>query len=94
MKPVFRLVLSLNLLFGLSACRSHSTSAATQPHLEKTDLLKSAEAHFNHGKLNAAEEELRAVLNGDPRNNEAHYYLNLIQETRLLYPTLPPREVQ
>ena len=109
MKHVFCLLLSLNLLFGLSACRSYPASAATQPHLARTDLLKIAEAHFRQGKMNAAEEELRAVLNGDPRNNEAHYYLNLIQEfrtkrrldqerlnrerDRLWYPTLPQREV-
>lgn len=105
MKHVFCLLLSLNLLFGLSACRSHPASASTQPHPAGTDLLKIAEAHFRQGKMNAAEEELRAVLNGDPRNNEAHYYLNLIEDfrnkqrlnrerDRLWYPTLPPREVQ
>jgi Tfp pilus assembly protein PilF len=105
MKPVFCLLLNLSLLFGLSGCRSHPNSADTQPHLQKTDLLKVAEAHFHQRKMNTAEEELRAVLNGDPRNNEAHYYLNLIQEFRtkqrlnrerdgLWYPTLPPREVE
>jgi Tfp pilus assembly protein PilF len=108
MKRVFCVLLSLNLLFGLSACRSHPAYVATQPDLARTDLLKLAEAHFREGKMNAAEAELRAVLNGDPRNNEAQYYLNLIREWRtkqklhqeslrssdLWYPTLPPTKSQ
>jgi hypothetical protein len=66
--------------------------------------------HFKEGKRDIAEQELMRVLRVDPRNNEAHYYLNLIRESEYLeefhkqeaesdtsglwYPTLPPRRGQ
>jgi Tfp pilus assembly protein PilF len=104
----FQLALGLCLALYANGCCSRPVRTRTQAP-PPTELLKIAKADFQRGKLTEAEKELRDFLERDSRNNEAHYYLNLIAETRtkakqneeelkrdlveLWYPTLPPKRV-
>ncbi len=86
------------MLLGVSSCRPRPTQATRQPQQAKTALLKIAEDYYKHGQLEFAERELRVVLKREPRNNEAWYYLHLVNDARandrLWYPTLPPKPVR
>ena len=109
MKYVFQLLLCLYLLLCANGCCSRPVRTENRALPPTTELLKIAKADFQRGKLAEAENELRGVLERDSQNNEAHYYLNLIAESRtkvklneewlkrgnkeLWYPTLPPKQV-
>ena len=64
-------------------------------------LVQIARERYEAGNLKAAKKILQAALEIEPRNNEAWYYSDLIQEAiranknrkdvRLWYPTVPPR---
>jgi len=110
MKHKFCVLLSLNLLFGSSGGCSWPKQAGTQSYPARSDQLKIAKVEFRLGRMEAAEKDLQLFLKEDPRNPEAHYYLNLIKEWRtkekfyqeslklglvdLWYPTLPPRKAE
>src|SRR5689334_22752862 len=88
----FFVVLGTCLL--LCGCASSPPNIAVQPHPTNVELLNDAKAHLKEGKTEMAEQELRSLLLVDPRNNDAHYYLNLVYETGLWFPTLPPKRVE
>ena len=66
-------------------------------------LVQIARDRYEAGNFEAADKILRAALEIEPRNNEAWYYLSLLDETvranknskrvRRWYPTIPPRPV-
>jgi len=66
-------------------------------------LVQIARDRYETGNLKAADKILQAALEIEPRNNEAWYYKDLLQQAirankdrnivRPWYPTLPPRPV-
>jgi Tfp pilus assembly protein PilF len=109
MKYGIYFLLSLTFLINVSGCRSHSSLTTNHPPQSNAELMAIAKQNYQKGELDSAERNLRCVLRTDARNNEAHYYLHLIQESKtkqkrdlerlvregdgLWHPTLPPKEV-
>jgi len=110
MKCFIPLILGPCLFFCANGCYTRTMRTETRAPQSIPDVLKTAKADFQRGKLARAESEYRDVLARDSNNNEAWYFLHLIAESQansklredrleqgngaLLYPTLPPKQVR
>jgi len=78
-----RVFLSIIILALLVGC---STSSPTVTHTESQNVIAPsiavAKQQYHDGQLDTAALTLRAVLSADPKNQEAYYYLCLVNTAR------------
>ena len=93
------LVASNCLLLGCASRPQSARQAPTTPN-ETRGLVENAKTCYGMGYMESAKRALDCVLDQDPGNAEAQYYLRLVVEAqamqtvkgpRIIYPTIPPQ---
>jgi Tfp pilus assembly protein PilF len=81
MKSAFFLRLSFSTIFGFSGGPTAKSPQSQSQHFEAV-TVNVAKEQYESGKIDAAKENLLAVLKADPKNQAAEYYLRLVEETQ------------
>src|ERR1017187_7064300 len=81
MKTVRAFTFGAAILVGIVGCSTSSPKVASRHQLDATTAaaVEYAELVDEWGKMDAAEKELRTVLEVDLNNPKARYYLTLVQ---------------
>ena len=108
MKNVRAFIIGVTVLVGIAGCSTPDPKSASGHQSEVTTAAKIEDARlfYEAGHIDAAEQILQSVLAIEPNNRKAHYYLSVVQETRvknqkrqssrkdwLYYPTYPPKPI-
>jgi Tfp pilus assembly protein PilF len=93
MKTVRAFTFGAAILVGIVGCSTSSPKVASRHQLDATTAaaVEYAELVDEWGKMDAAEKELRTVLEVDLNNPKARYYLTLVQRSREQQAQPPPR---
>lgn len=81
MKSTFFLLLSFSMALGFSDCSTAKPAQSQSRHFEAA-TVNVAKEQYESGELEAAKENLTAVLRMDPNNQAAQYYLHLLEEAQ------------
>ena len=99
MKSVFFLLLSFSMALCFCGCTTTKPIQSQSQHFEANTVNVAIE-QYHSGELDAAKENLLAVLKTDPNNQKAQYYLDLIEKSQTTprkpwgyYQTIPQQPI-
>jgi Tfp pilus assembly protein PilF len=92
-------LLFLLAILCVSGCSTAKPTQSQSQHFE-ADTVNVAIEQYHSGKLQAAKENLLAILKFDPKDQEAQYYLSLIEKSQATprnpwgyYQTIPQQPI-
>ena len=87
MKIIRAFIIVFTVIIGITGCSTPSPKVASRRSYSSTaTMVDDARYLYEMGKLEAAEKKLQIVLQTEPHNAKAHYYLDLVHQAQQAKP--------